>query len=68
MTIKCQQQDIHKIRDGIPGHGRQEIVEVVRPGEYEPAYVHLRCGCSIPLAWLPRVEQTLVRIWEGGVA
>ncbi len=24
--VKCQQQDIHKIRDGIPGHGPQEVL------------------------------------------
>ena len=49
--INCQQQDIFKIRDGIPGHGPQEVVNVCR------GRVRLACGCSLPLTWLPRVER-----------
>ena len=49
-TIRCQQQNIFKIRDGIAGHGRQEVVSVCR------GRVRLACGCSLPLNWLPRIE------------
>ena len=52
--VKCQQQNIFKLRDGIPGHGPQEVRHVAH------GRVYLACGCSIPLTWLPRVEREAV--------
>jgi hypothetical protein len=56
MIVKCQQQCIFKIRDGIPGHGPQKVL-----GQYRSVWgsmcVALACGCSIPIMWLPKVER-----------
>jgi hypothetical protein len=59
MIIKCQQQCIMKIRDGVPGHGPQEVL-----GRYKRSTsgerVALACGCSLPTSWLPKTERNAV--------
>lgn len=56
MFIKCQQQDILKIRDRIPGHGRQVVL--YRLQHYSGSErVQLVCGCSLPMSWLPEIER-----------
>lgn len=52
MKVVCQQQDILKIRDGIPGHGIQKVRHVCRKKD-----VYLACGCHLPFSWLPKKEQ-----------
>ncbi len=46
MIVKCQQQCIFKIRDGVPGHGPQKMIYRSRRNGDR---VHLECGCSLPL-------------------
>ena len=53
--IVCQQRDIFKIRDKIPGHGPQPVVCKFIHNGFE--YVRLKCKCSIPVSWLPRKEK-----------
>lgn len=58
VIVKCQQQNIHKIRDGIPGHGPQRVL-----GRYKgisSERVQLECGCSLPVLWLPTHEREVV--------
>jgi hypothetical protein len=52
--IGCQQQDIFKIRDGVPGHGPQKVTAIDR------GRVILECGCSLPISWLASWEQSAV--------
>lgn len=52
--VECQQQNIFKIRDGIPGHGPQRVVARFHPTNER---VQLECGCSLPLSWLPNLER-----------
>lgn len=59
MLVKCQQQDIFKIRGGIPGHGLQR--PTLRYQGPCSELVRLECGCSIPVRWLTLVEQMYVR-------
>ncbi len=58
MTVGCQQKDIFKIRDGIPGHGPQKAMFRF----YSPhgEHVKLECGCHLPVSWLKLVEQEVV--------
>ena len=58
--INCQQRDILKIRDRIPGHGLQETRVRYRPLHGGSEYVLLACGCALPIPWLPRKEQQAV--------
>ena len=58
--IECQQQDIFKIRDHIPGHGLQAIEFTYRPLFSGSRYIKLACGCSIPILRLPKKEQDQV--------
>lgn len=56
MIVKCQQQCIFKIRDGVPGHGPQRVVRRLRyHGNSER--VQLECGCTLPISWLKGFEQ-----------
>lgn len=55
MKIKCQRTN-EEIRDGLPGHGRQEVT--CRFGR--PERVMLACGCHLPLTWLPTLERLAV--------
>jgi len=55
MKIKCQRSN-EEIRDGLPGHGHQEVV--CRFGN--PERVLLECGCHFLLAWLPTLERLAV--------
>ena len=57
MIIECQQQDIFKIRDKIPGHGPQKVKRRYRPIWQGSEHVFLACGCSLPIPWLPLKEQ-----------
>jgi hypothetical protein len=52
MKIKCQRTS-EEIRDGVPGHGHQEVM--FRFGR--PERVMLACGCHLPLTWLPTLER-----------
>jgi len=56
MIIECQQQNILKIGNKIPGHGPQEVRYRWRPFSFSER-VLLGCGCSIPIPWLPLKEQ-----------
>lgn len=56
MIVKCQQQNILKIRDGIPGHGPQKVLRRFKSWNSQER-VALACGCSIPIAWLPKIER-----------
>ncbi len=56
MLVNCQQKDVLKIRDGIPGHGLQEAYGQ-RDGR-----VYLSCLCAFPLGWLPKVERERVKV------
>jgi hypothetical protein len=55
MLVKCQRTN-EEIRDGLPGHGHQEVL--CRFGR--PERVMLECGCHLPLAWLPTLERLAV--------
>lgn len=55
LKIKCQQQDSYKIRDGIPGHGMQDVVDIDEA--FGKKYILLGCGCSLPLSYLPGRER-----------
>ncbi len=55
MIIECQQKDIFKIRDKIPGHGPQEVRSRYL-GVYGE-YVCLECGCSHRIDHLTNVER-----------
>lgn len=59
MLVRCQQQDIFKIRDRIPGHGLQR--PTLRYQGPNSELVRLDCGCSIPVSWLTLIEQMYVR-------
>ena len=58
MIVKCQQQNIFKIRDKIPGHGFQEVLFRYYSDGNE--YIQLACGCTIPISWLLEKEQQAV--------
>jgi hypothetical protein len=61
VLVKCQQQDIFKIRDGIPGHGNQKaLLRFKRHSHGNGERVLLGCGCDFPVTWLPTGEQTAV--------
>lgn len=55
--INCQQQDILKIKDGIPSHGPQIAKFRYRPLHSGFEYVRLACGCALPISWLPLRER-----------
>ena len=55
LKIKCQRTN-EEIRDGVPGHGHQEVT--CRFGK--PERVLLTCGCHLPLTWLPTLERLAV--------
>jgi len=57
MIVECQQQDILKIRDKIPGHGPREAVCLYRPFGDGRVDVLLECFCSVPIRWFPLKEQ-----------
>ncbi len=59
--VTCQQQNIFKIRDRISGHGPQPVLFYYRPLYSGPKHVKLACGCSLPVPWLPKKEQRLLR-------
>ena len=59
MIVKCQQQCILKIRDGVPGHGPQEVLRRYK-GQGDKDRVALACGCSLPVSWLPKTERDAV--------
>ncbi len=61
LKIECQQQNIMKIRDGIPGHGQQEVRRKHHPIFSGSIRVLLACGCSLPIPWLSGVEQQTVQ-------
>lgn len=70
VTVTCQQQDIYKIRDGVPGHGPQIVQSLMfhdRPKPSRP-YVHLACGCFLPVSYMPRCEADLLREMIGAAA
>jgi hypothetical protein len=52
--VECQQQDIFKIRDGMPGHGPQKVTG------FFVGRVILACGCTLPVSWLASWEQSAV--------
>lgn len=56
MIVNCQQKDIFKIKDGIPGHGPQ--ITLFR---FLSDRVQLACGCSLPISWLPTAERDVVK-------
>lgn len=56
--VRCQQKDTQAIREGIPGHGPQRITAVYQ------RRVHLECGCSLPISWLPIWEQRAAEEFE----
>lgn len=55
MQIPCQQQDSFKIRDGVPGHGLQNVQGQTRHGDKR--WVDLACGCALPVSYLPTHER-----------
>jgi len=55
--IDCQQQNIFKIRDKIPGHGPQKVLCRYHHLHNGIELVLLACGCSIPISWLLLKEQ-----------
>jgi hypothetical protein len=55
MIVKCQQKDIFKIRDKIPGHGPQEVSHRFL-GVYGE-YVYLECGCYHHISHLTNLER-----------
>ena len=55
LYIKCQQQDIHKIQDGIAGHGPRRVHRFT-VDNFSGMSVILSCGCCLPISWMP--------IWE----
>ena len=57
MEIACQQKDIFKIRDKVPGHGLQEVIKV---DNYIYKKVILKCGCYVPFSYLPKKEQEMI--------
>lgn len=58
--VECQ-QNIFKIRDGIPGHGPQEaLLRFKRCSHSNGERILLGCGCDIPITWLTKKEQTTV--------
>jgi len=57
MKIKCQQHNILKIKDKIPGHGTQEARLLAR----YPGRVFLACGCNLPISWLPKHERERIK-------
>jgi len=61
LFVHCQQQDIHAIREGIPGHGSQRVTSVYRRGG---VYIRLECGCNLPITWLPAWEQAAIHEYE----
>lgn len=60
MIVKCQQQNILKIRDGIPGHGPQKVGFLYQTWDGR-TYVSLNCGCFLPIAWLSTTKQREVK-------
>lgn len=60
MIVECQQRNIFKIRDKIPGHGPREVICRYQPLYNGSEHVLLACGCSIPIPWLPLTEQQAV--------
>lgn len=59
--IICQQQDIHKIFNRIPGHGLQEIVNI---DNYQYKSIKLSCGCNLPYSYLSDKEKEVVKQYE----
>ncbi len=57
--VTCQQKCIFKIKDGIPGHGPQKVLRKYRHHSGRE-YVQLKCGCTLPVTWLPTLEQKIV--------
>lgn len=60
MVVDCQQQNILKIRDRIPGHGPQIAKCRYHPLHNGSECVLLACGCVLPVPWLPERERQAV--------
>lgn len=58
LYINCQQQDIFKIRDKVPGCGPRRVVMFGEDG----GEVLLECGHSLSLSYMPIWESTACAI------
>ncbi len=59
--VICQQRNIFKIRDKIPGHGPQKILCRYHHLYNGPELVLLACGCAISRSRLTLKEQNTLQ-------